>query len=278
MVVEEVEENARALITALKLRRRYMFVSGRSFHKTTDRYLSLVESGNIANDHYHINKELTTLKDNLHSDHPYHPPGTQGDPYKIDKLPPKMNMESNHVNGVMVVCHSDSEQKLTCGIDYLEFVRDYQALSTFVSDGPLKSFCFRRLNFLKYRFSMHTLLNEWQESAEQKTVVHRDFYNIRKVDTHIHASSSMNQKHLLRFIKKCLKKYPNEEVFKSLGLTPYDLTIDKLDVHCDRDTFHRFDKFNAKYNPVGQSELREVFMKTDNHNNGRFFCPCHQRG
>jgi len=34
---------------------------------------------------------------------------------------------------------------------------------------------------------------------------HRDFYNVRKVDTHIHHSASMHQKHLLRFIKKKLK-------------------------------------------------------------------------
>jgi hypothetical protein len=28
-----------------------------------------------------------------------------------------------------------------------------------------------------------------------------DFYNVRKVDTHVHHSASFNQKHLLRFIK-----------------------------------------------------------------------------
>ena len=129
----------------------------------------------------------------------------------------------------MVVTQEAENLKMQCGIDYFEFVRDYQALSTFVSDGPLKSFCFKRLNFLNYRFKMHTLLNEWQETAEQKSVAHRDFYNIRKVninptntrickmdffqvDTHIHASSSMNQKHLLRFIKKCIKQCPNEKV------------------------------------------------------------------
>lgn len=39
----------------------------------------------------------------------------------------------------------------------------------------------------------------------------------------------------------------------------------------DRNTFQRFDKFNAKYNPVGESRLREVFLKTDNYLNGRYF-------
>jgi AMP deaminase len=41
-----------------------------------------------------------------------------------------------------------------------------------------------------------------------KAVPHRDFYNVRKVDTHIHHSASMNQKHLLRFIKSKLRRSP----------------------------------------------------------------------
>lgn len=94
----------------------------------------------------------------------------------------------------------------------------------------------------------------------------------------------MNQKHLLRFIKKTLKNHADEtvcanrgtvmtlkEVFQSMNLTTYDLTVDMLDVHADRNTFHRFDKFNAKYNPIGESRLREVFLKTDNYTNGRYF-------
>jgi AMP deaminase len=94
-------------------------------------------------------------------------------------------------------------------------------------------------------------------------VSHRDFYNVRKVDTHIHMASAMNQKHLLRFIKKKLKTSPNEvvifrdgkkltlaEVFKSLNLTSYQLSVDTLDVHADKNLQHRFDKFNSKYNPL----------------------------
>lgn len=44
----------------------------------------------------------------------------------------------------------------------------------------------------------------------------------------------------------------------------YDLNVDLLDVHADKNTFHRFDKFNLKYNPCGQSRLREIFLKQDN--------------
>lgn len=44
----------------------------------------------------------------------------------------------------------------------------------------------------------------------------------------------------------------------------FDLNVDLLDVHADKSTFHRFDKFNLKYNPCGQSRLREIFLKQDN--------------
>lgn len=144
--------------------------------------------------------------------------------------------------------------------------------------------------------------------------------SLSQVDTHIHASSCMNQKHLLRFIKRAMKKYPKEivhvekgrgqtlmEVFESMNLTAFDLSVDTLDMHAvrksvfrqdiihnsivsgriiqlcdscwliffllaqDRNTFHRFDKFNSKYNPIGESILREIFIKTDNYIEGKYF-------
>lgn len=52
--------------------------------------------------------------------------------------------------------------------------------------------------------------------------------------------------------------------FDGLGHCRYDLSVDLLDVHADKSTFHRFDKFNLKYNPCGQSRLREIFLKQDN--------------
>ena len=126
-----------------------------------------------------------------------------------------------------------------------EFIKDMQTMCAMIADGPLKSFCFRRLSYLYSKYQLHVLLNELRELASQKAVPHRDFYNIRKVDTHIHAASCMNQKHLLRFIKKTLKQNADEvvtvakssqqmtlaEVFKSMNLTTYDLTVDMLDVH-----------------------------------------------
>ena len=163
------------------------------------------------------------------------------------------------------------------------FYQDQDKLLNIVTDGPTKSYAFRRLRYLEAKFQMYIMLNEYQEMADSKSVPHRDFYNVRKVDTHIHHSACMNQKHLLRFIKSKLKRSPKdvciyrdeklltlEEVFKSLNLTAYDLSIDTLDMHAHKDSFHRFDKFNLKYNPIGESRLREIFLKTDNYIQGRY--------
>lgn len=60
------------------------------------------------------------------------------------------------------------------------------------------------------KFRLHLLLNADREFLAQKGAPHRDFYNIRKVDTHIHHSACMNQKHLVRFIKSKLRKESDE--------------------------------------------------------------------
>ncbi|KAI5850426.1 hypothetical protein DFP73DRAFT_524175 [Morchella snyderi] len=164
-----------------------------------------------------------------------------------------------------------------------EYYMDLDQVLDISSDGPSKSFAFRRLQYLEGKWNLYILLNEHQEMADSKRVPHRDFYNVRKVDTHVHHSACMNQKHLLRFIKHKMKKSPDEvvlfrdgkhltlaEVFQSINLTAYDLSIDTLDMHAHTDSFHRFDKFNLKYNPVGESRLRTIFLKTDNDIKGRY--------
>ena len=49
---------------------------------------------------------------------------------------------------------------------------------------------------------------------------------MRKVDTHIHAASSMNHKHLLRFIKKSLKTDGEEKVCQ---LKDKEMTMKEVD-------------------------------------------------
>ncbi|XP_024962270.1 AMP deaminase-like isoform X2 [Cynara cardunculus var. scolymus] len=184
---------------------------------------------------------------------------------------------------VHVYANKDSTEKLFPVVDATTFFTDLHHILKVIAAGNTRTVCHHRLGLLEQKFNLHLMLNADKEFLAQKSAPHRDFYNVRKVDTHVHHSACMNQKHLLRFIKSKLRKEPDEvvifrdgtyltllEVFESLDLTGYDLNVDLLDVHADKSTFHRFDKFNLKYNPCGQSRLREIFLKQDNLIQGRF--------
>ncbi|KAL4073213.1 hypothetical protein V8B97DRAFT_1869206 [Scleroderma yunnanense] len=200
-----------------------------------------------------------------------HIPGPQDYTFELDD------------KGVYQVYPADGERNPLFDIPSIrEYFVDLDFVLSVISDGPAKSIAYRRLKYLSSKFEMFSLLNGSQELAEMK--VSEDFYNVRKVDTHVHLASCMNQKHLLRFIKSKMKRNPNdvvifrdgadltlEQVFQSLKLSAYDLSIDTLDMHAHQDSFHRFDKFNLKYNPIGESRLREIFLKIDNRIDGRYF-------
>jgi len=197
--------------------------------------------------------------------------------------------------GVMLVWSADSEPPLggrnpdDCAFEpppsFSKYTADLALLMRICADPAVNSFAWRRLQRLESRFHLHVMEHEQRETTEQRKVPHRDFYNIRKVDTHIHLAAAMNQKHLLRFIKKKCRVAPHEvvthsadgkpvtlqNVFEQMGTTPHDLNLDALGMHADTSTFCRFDKFNLKYNPLGASNLRNIFLKTDNHLKGRYF-------
>lgn len=314
--LEDLHWSSQQLMEALHIRERYMRVSHQSFPNITSKFFhkkhpkqqgdpsspsssnaSALHSADSVTDvsaggdsnRSEIRQPYPSARVIKHedrqsiADHPVHPPASVGDPWQCD-FPPSLGFTIRARDGVFQMYSSPDSEIPVQGFPYpnLEtFCRDMQRLCTMISDGPLKSFCYRRLSYLSSKFQLHVLLNELRELASQKAIPHRDFYNIRKVDTHIHAASCMNQKHLLRFIKKTLKNHSDEvvsaggmtlkQVFESMKLTSYDLTVDMLDVHADRNTFHRFDKFNSKYNPIGESRLREVFLKTDNYTGGKYF-------
>ena len=106
-------------------------------------------------------------------------------------------------DGVYYVYKNKDDLKNNAKIDYVfpsvkQYIQDIITMMSMITNGPMKSFCYRRLSYLTNKFQLHVLLNEIRELAAQKAVSHRDFYNLRKVDTHVHAASCMNQKHLLR--------------------------------------------------------------------------------
>jgi len=49
-----------------------------------------------------------------------------------------------------------------------EYFTDLDFLLGVCSDGPAKSFAFRRLKYLASKWSLYTLLNEYQELADMK--------------------------------------------------------------------------------------------------------------
>ncbi|XP_045221703.2 AMP deaminase 2 isoform X1 [Macaca fascicularis] len=278
---------AKSVVRALFIREKYMALSLQSFCPTTRRYLQQLAEKPLETRTYEQGPDTP-----VSADAPVHPPALEQHPYEHcepSTMPGDLGLGLRMVRGVVHV-YTRREPDEHCSEvelpypDLQEFVADVNVLMALIINGPIKSFCYRRLQYLSSKFQMHVLLNEMKELAAQKKVPHRDFYNIRKVDTHIHASSCMNQKHLLRFIKRAMKRHLEEivhveqgreqtlrEVFESMNLTAYDLSVDTLDVHADRNTFHRFDKFNAKYNPIGESVLREIFIKTDNRVSGKYF-------
>ncbi|KAL0868847.1 hypothetical protein ABMA27_007199 [Loxostege sticticalis] len=281
--LEDLQQASSYLVQALEIRKKYMEMSQQDFCPITARFVRSMDADAPAN-HAPIYK---VTKSHI-ADHMVHPPFKDGkDPWEGPTPPPK-GYTIKVDQGVFNLYKKGEDGKETrVPYEYnnlQQYIQDMNIMCSMISDGPLKSFCYRRLSYLSSKFQLHVLLNELRELASQKAVPHRDFYNIRKVDTHIHAASCMNQKHLLRFIKKTLKNHADEvvtlhkgtpmtlkAVFQSMNLSTYDLTVDMLDVHADRNTFHRFDKFNAKYNPIGESRLREVFLKTDNYMNGKYF-------
>ena len=65
------------------------------------------------------------------------------------------------------------------------FTQCHQILTAFFSNFS-KSFSYRRLGYLDSRFHLHVMLNELRELKAQKSVPHRDFYNVRKVNNVMH--------------------------------------------------------------------------------------------
>ena len=129
--------------------------------------------------------------------------------------------------------HSGDLQPAYSVPDLESYLKDHNNICILTANGPLKSFCYRRLQYLSSKFQLHTLLNESKEMAQQKSVPHRDFYNCRKVDNHIHGSAVMNQKHLLRFIKKRLKeaKQREQKSGKKEEVAIHSVRIDNFVLH-----------------------------------------------
>jgi len=168
----------------------------------------------------------------------------------------------------------------TTGIPSLQdFARDYEELISIVSDGRCKTLSHMRIALLEKSFLMHIELNASAES-NLETQTKCDFYRTRKVDTHVHLAAAVASQDVLSYIKNKVKTCSDEvvlggktlgEVYASIGVPIEHLTVDTIDVEADHTLFDRFDHFNAKYNPCGNSVLRTVFLKSENAIDGKYF-------
>ncbi|ELK30762.1 AMP deaminase 2 [Myotis davidii] len=113
-------------------------------------------------------------------------------------------------------------------------------------DTPVKSFCYRRLQYLSSKFQMHVLLNEMKELAAQKKVPHRDFYNIRKI--FIKTDNRVSGKYFAHIIKEVMSdleesKYQNAE----LRLSIYGRSRDEWDKLARWAVTHRVHSPNVRW-------------------------------
>ena len=182
-----------------------------------------------------------------------------------------------------------------------DFCEAYATVNSLVFDPDCKTLLYARLQCLEQRFKLHASLNYAKEKDDMKLVAHRDFYNCRKVDTHIHHAAAMTQKMLLRFMKdkaEMERDLPEEQrpkvftkvagkagpvqqslsaVLDDLNYMIDDISLNILDMSADRDTMYRFDRFNNKYNPAESAALRTIFLKTDSLQKGQCFAEITQK-
>ncbi|XP_078392740.1 AMP deaminase 1-like [Cetorhinus maximus] len=270
----ELQPILQKLLTALEIREKYMHRSLQRFPRSTAQVLREV-SGRSWTEEQDVQPEFTCY------------PADVLKALSVEGLPDDLSYGLEMRNGIITLLDSAGNLYTPASLhypDHSEYTKDLKSVLELISNGPLKTYCNQRLKILSSKFQLHLLVNEKKEFVDLQVASHSDFYNVGKVDTHIHAAACMNQKKLLQFICKTYerdservvqeaggKKTTLRELFQCLKLNPDNLDIDALNMHADRETFQRFDRFNEKYNPVGANELRALYLKTNNYINGEYF-------
>ena len=159
------------------------------------------------------------------------------------------------------------------------FVDDYQRLVEMASSGVMRSFSFQRLQMLDSAFKMHVTINGASENEAKSDLLGTDFYRTMKIDNHIHLAAAATAKQFVAFVRDKLENESDtvviedgqtlKEVFAKAGLDSDHLTIDAFNVLADYSVYQRFDNFNSKYSPFKMAQMRKIFLKTDNHIDGR---------
>ena len=103
-----------------------------------------------------------------------HAPKSSGDHWEAT-FPPDLGYGLRMERGVFRVTEAEHGRELQLDCPDLEtFVRDLQKMSTLIADGPLKTFCYKRLIYLSSKFQLHGLLNEirWGSNSKRQIKSH----------------------------------------------------------------------------------------------------------
>ena len=193
-----------------------------------------------------------------------------------------------------------------------DFMTDYNRLKAIIQDGATRSFSFQRLQLLSSAFKTHNIANGQVENEAQSRLLGTDFYRTHKCDNHIHLAAAASGKQFVDFVRDKVRarrrrrrrhahrplnpltiatvQLENEpdtvvleegdtlkEVFDKAGLDADHLTIDAFNVLADYSVYQRFDNFNSKYSPFKLAQMRRIFLKVDNHIQGRYFAELTKR-
>ncbi|XP_078500514.1 AMP deaminase 1-like [Lissotriton helveticus] len=276
VTVDDYQLICQDLHRALSIREKYMRLSLQRFPSTVSQFLHAI----------HGNTWNKTEEKQLQPTFPSRIKEGE-DPYRTDNLPENLEYQVIMRDGVIHVYADKNAAERDDPVNFTytkveNYIKDYNFVVSLIARGSLNTYATQRLNFHSSKFKLHMMLNELNEMKEVKESP-QDFYTCRKVDTHIHAAACMSARHLLSFMKHTYKDEADrivssieapttlKELYGKLNLKPNELTVDSLDVHAGHETFHRFDTFNSKYNPMGASQLRELYLKTDNYIGGEYF-------
>eukprot|EP01012_Entosiphon_sulcatum_P012156 TRINITY_DN17591_c0_g1_i1.p1 TRINITY_DN17591_c0_g1~~TRINITY_DN17591_c0_g1_i1.p1 ORF type:complete len:1308 (+),score=190.02 TRINITY_DN17591_c0_g1_i1:456-4379(+) len=195
-----------------------------------------------------------------------------------------VDLECELRNGIPHVFHKSAPElgDLYPVHDVAEFIADFNRLNDIVENVDVQAMCYARLNLLDHKFALHNALNTGSTESSVNT---RDFHQCYKVDTHVHMAAGMTAKQLLEFLIDKAEYHGNDvvkvdemgntvtlsELLRRYNIDVHKLTVDTLNVQADASMFERFDLFKQRYNLLGNKELRELVLRTDNAMGGRYF-------
>ncbi|TNN77236.1 AMP deaminase 3 [Liparis tanakae] len=166
ITVEDYEQAAKSLLGALFIREKYSRLAYHTFPRTAARFLREAEN------------QKWREEDEIMPDICPSPRGGE-DPYSTEGIPEDLNYALQMKDGIVNV-YDDAEaleRQRPHNLPYPDletFAIDLSHVLAMIADGPTKTYCHRRLNFLASKFYLHEMMNEMAELKELKCEVAKD--------------------------------------------------------------------------------------------------------